>query len=195
MTFDDLPLPAIGIAAAAVVGLALIAWLILIWRRYRARRALVARFESLSFALLRDVLLPDGAGGTYHLDYLLLTPTGLLVVDLRDVPGVIFGSEQMSEWTVMDRQRRTTFLNPLGPLYDRIAIVRALAGEDVPVDGRVVFSERSSFPKGRPPFVTRLGSIAAEFPAAAVAGGVPPAYQSAWDKVTAAAAPSPMKRR
>jgi hypothetical protein len=195
MTLDNLPTSAIAIGAAAVGGIALLAWLLLLWRRYRTRRALVARFESLSFAHLRDVLLPDGGGGSYHIDFLLLTPTGLLVVDLRDVPGVIFGSEQMNEWTVMHRERRTTFLNPLGPLYDRIAIVRALAGEDVPVDGRVVFSERSSFPKGRPPLVTRLGSIGAEFPAAAVAGGVPPAYQSAWDRVSAAASPSPMNRR
>jgi hypothetical protein len=195
MTLDNVPMSAIAIGAATVAGLAILAWLVLLWRRYRARRALIARFESLSFAHLRDVLLPDGGGGSYHIDFLLLTPTGLLVVDLRDVQGVIFGSEQMNEWTVMHRERRTTFLNPLGPLYDRIAIVRALAGEDVPVDGRVVFSERSSFPKGRPPLVTRLGSMGAEFPAAAVAGGVPPAYQSAWDRVSAAASPSPMNRR
>jgi hypothetical protein len=164
------------------------------WSRYRARRQLVKSFEAVSAAVLRDVLIPDGSGGQLHIDFLLLTSRGLLVVDYRDVEGVVFGGEHMHEWAVMNGNARTTFLNPLEALYDRIAAVKLLAGE-VPVDGRIVFTSRSKFPKGRPPRVMRLDLLEAEYPAAAP-GAAHPAerYRPAWDQLTAQAEPSPLAR-
>ena len=82
------PLNSITIAVVAVlagIGIGLgLAWL---WRWYRLRRqrlALIARITSVSIDHVRDVLVPDGNGGVMHLDYVLLTPRGLLVIDLRD---------------------------------------------------------------------------------------------------------------
>jgi len=114
------------------------------WRRfrvYRARKQLIKSFENVSAAVLRDVLIPDGSGGQLHIDFLLLTGKGLLVVDYRDVEGVVFGGEHMREWAVMNGSARTTFLNPLEALNDRIAAVRPLAG-DSPDGIRAVLKER-----------------------------------------------------
>ena len=79
---------------------------------------------------------------------MLLTQRGLLVVDLLDHPGAVFGGDQMIEWTVIGKKRRFTFANPQHALYDRMAAVRQLTG-DVPVDGRVLFTLRSDFPEGQ----------------------------------------------
>ena len=81
--------------------------------------------------------------------YLLLTQRGLLVADLLDLPGAIFGGDQMLEWTAIGKKRRYTFANPQHALYDRMAAVRLLTGE-VPVEGRLLFTLRSEFPKGKP---------------------------------------------
>jgi hypothetical protein len=164
------------------------------WDRYRARRQLIKSFEAVAASVLRDVLIPDGSGGQLHIDFLLLTGRGLLVVDYRDVEGVVFGGEHMKEWAVMNGSKRTTFLNPLEALFDRIAAVRLLAGE-VPVDGRIVFTSRSKFPKGRPPRVMRLDLLEAEYPAA-VEGSPHPAerYRPAWDQLAGKAEPSPLAR-
>jgi Nuclease-related domain len=197
VTLADLPVEwllaivaAILAAGAGVAGI----WA---WQRHRARRALLDRIESVAAEFLQDVVLPDGAGGWFHVDFLLLTGMGLVVVDLRDVPGLIFGSEQMTEWTVMHKNQRFTFPNPLGSLYDRMAVVRALVGENVPVEGRVVFTDRGSFPKGHPRAVTRLASLALEIPPLAVAGRdeLLARLAPAWAQVRAAASPSPLKRR
>ena len=51
------------------------------WGRYRARRQLIKSFEAVAAAVLRDVLIPDGSGGQLHIDFLLLTARGMLVVD------------------------------------------------------------------------------------------------------------------
>jgi len=166
------------------------------WRQRRLRRQVVNAVESVAVEALRDVILPDGSGGHLHLDFLLLTGRGLLVIDLRDVAGVVFGGEHMSEWTVMNGITRSTFLNPLESLYDRLAAVRLLAG-DVPVEGHIVFTERGRFPKGRPPRVMQLGSLASAFPPPEpdAAGAIRERYRSVWDEIAAQAEPSPLARR
>lgn len=186
-----------------VVGLMLLALLafgivagIRRWLRHRARRQLFKAFEAASAGILRDVLIPDGSGGHLHFDFLLLTGRGLLVVDFRDVDGIVFGGEHMREWAVMNGSARSTFLNPLEALYDRVAAVRTLAG-DVPVDGRIVFTDRAQFPKGRPPRVLRLASLEAEYPPPEPGPATHPAerYRAAWDEIVALAEPSPLARR
>ena len=166
------------------------------WRRHRTRRKLFLAFKAASAAVVRDVLIPDGIGGHLHIDYLLLTGRGLLVVDFRDVEGVVFGGEHMREWAVMNGTVRSTFLNPLETLYDRVAAVRALAG-DVPVDGRIVFTERALFPKGRPPRLLRLAALEAEYPPPEPGSTTHPAerYRAAWDELMAHVQPSPLARR
>ena len=186
--------------AASIAGaLVLIAVLLVLWRWYRRRRAAAARLALVTggaFEYLRDILVPDGQGAALHVDYLLLTARGCVVVDMRDVAGNIFGGDQMTEWTVMHREQRYTFANPQTGLYDRIAAVRALIAE-LPVEGRVVFAPRGRFPKGLPRYTLMLGSIAAEFPPAerAQSGAVPEVWRGDWARVVAACKPSSLVAR
>jgi hypothetical protein len=134
--------------AAAVLGavlLALVGWLW--WRRgdASARRAI----RSVAVDALHDVLVPDGMGGQIHVEHLLLTAQGLVVVDVKRFRGVVFGSDRMGEWTVMAERRRFTFPNPQSALYDRMAALRQIA-RDVPVSGHIVFEKGADFSKGRP---------------------------------------------
>ena len=158
------PMAWLLIVGAAALGL-LIFWGWRWYRHYRARKALHAAVVAGSSDHLRDSLVPDGMGGSFHVDFLLLTLRGVVVIDLRDVKGNIFGGVLMAEWTVMDGARRFTFTNPQSALYDRIAAVKALAGE-VPVEGRIVFTRRGRFPKGLPKWTLMLDALRAEFPAA-----------------------------
>jgi len=151
------------IVAAAALGF-LLFWAWRWYRQYRARKALRASVTAGCADHLTDSLVPDGMGGAFHVDFLLLTLRGVVVVDLRDVKGNIFGGDQMAEWTVMDGARRFTFTNPQSALYDRIAAVKAVTG-DVPVEGRIVFTRRGRFPKGLPKWTLMLDALRAEFPA------------------------------
>jgi hypothetical protein len=182
--------------AAGVVAVALIgffggrAWML---RRRDARR--VARITSGAAEYLRDVLVPDGNGGDYHLDFLLLTSRGVVVIDMRDVTGNVFGGDQMTDWTVMDGPRRATFANPQSALYDRIASVKAVA-QDAPVEGRIVFTRRARFPKGLPRYTVMLESVAAEFPrlGAAELEIAVSRYRPGWARIKEACKPSPHYR-
>jgi hypothetical protein len=160
----------------------------------RARRAIDNVVSSVAFEELRNVLLPTGTGEQIHVNYLLLTQRGLLVIDLYDVAGMIFAGEKMEQWSVFGPKRHFTFTNPLPMLYDRMAAVRNLAGE-VPVEGRIVFSMRGEFPKGRPDAVLRLDSLQDEFPAVErTPGGAAAAFAPVWEHLKQAAQPNPLAR-
>jgi len=164
------------------------------YRRGARRRGLLARLERMALAAVHQVEVPDGMGGYIHVDHLLLTPRGVLILDTRRVPGLIFGGDQMSEWTVMmARGRRYTFDNPQPALYDRIAAVKALVG-DVPVEGRLVFSNSGKFTKGKPKYVVMLDGLELEFPPvdpSERSGPTADARAAIWQRLTAQLRPSP----
>jgi hypothetical protein len=117
----------------------------------------------------------------------------VVVIDLRDVKGNIFGGDQMAEWTVMDGAQRFTFTNPQSALYDRIAAVKAIAG-DVPVEGRIVFTRRGKFPKGLPKWTLMLDTLRPEFAAADFGAPEPAAaqYREGWQRLKDTVKPSYM---
>ncbi|MGE0581776.1 MAG: nuclease-related domain-containing protein [Steroidobacteraceae bacterium] len=180
------------VLGGVVLGLA-VSWAWRWWRLRRARRRLVLAIASAGFEHLEDVLVPDGSGGTYHVDFLVLTARGVLVVDLRDVAGNIFGGDQMTDWTVMNGPARHTFANPQGALYDRIAAVKAITGE-VPVEGRIVFTRRARFPKGLPKWTVPVDGLRADFPPAdrGLFESALMHYRAGWTALRTAALPSPL---
>jgi hypothetical protein len=180
------------IVLAAGVALALY-WAWRWYRYYRARKTLRAAVTGGAADHLTNALVPDGMGGGFHVDFLLLTMRGVVVIDLRDVRGNIFGGDQMAEWTVMDGAQRFTFTNPQGALYDRIAAVKAITG-DAPVEGRIVFTRRGKFPKGLPKWTLMVDALRPEFSAAdfeAPAEGAAQ-YREGWQRLKDAVKPSYM---
>jgi hypothetical protein len=164
-----------------------------LWQRHSRRKALLLRLERIAYDAAHQVLVPDGMGGFIHIDHLLLTQKGLVVLDTRRVVGVIFGGDQMSEWTVMSRKQRFTFDNPQPSLYDRVAAVKMLAG-DAPVEGRLVFSNQGKFTKGMPKWVLMLDDLEVEFPLVNRSARSAPQFEKlneSWARVKSQLRPSP----
>jgi Nuclease-related domain len=183
----------IGIGAAALLLLALGFFGLRAYQRRARRKSLLARLDRVALAAAHQVLVPDGMGGFIHIDHVLLTLRGILVLDTRRVTGLIFGGDQMSDWTVMGRGHRYTFDNPQPALYDRIAAVKAVVG-DVPVEGRLLFSNVGKFTKGIPKWVVMLDGIEVEFPVVdrgSQALQDSDQYADAWSRLLAQVRPSP----
>lgn len=162
----------------------------------RARRAIDNVISSVAYDELRNVLLPTGSGEQIHVNYLLLTQKGLLLIDLFDVHGMVFAGEKMAQWSIFGPKRHFMISNPLPMLYDRVAAVRHFAGDDVAVEGRVVFSMRGEFPKGRPEMVIRLDELQDEYPAVekASSGGAAAAFAEVWARIKGSSQPNPLAR-
>ena len=182
----------IGLGVAVVaIGWAGI-WAYRAYQRRVRRKTLLERLERVAYASAHQVQVPDGMGGYIHIDHLLLTPRGVLVLDTRRVAGLIFGGDQMTDWTVIGRQR-FTFDNPQPALYDRVAAVKAVVGE-VPVEGRLLFSNVGKFTKGIPKYVMMLDGIEVEFPPVDRHAQSSPTFAKfaeGWGRLTSQLRPSP----
>ena len=125
--------------------------LLSLWLVYRSRlghrRTVEKVLQEIGYDRINDLVIPNGDDGEILIDYVLLTSQGLLIVDIKDVEGTVFGSDKMQDWTVIGDKRRYTFSNPQPALYDRIAAVRHIVRQ-VPVAGRILFSDGAEFTKG-----------------------------------------------
>lgn len=147
------------IASAALMLLVLAWWL---YRRRQGGSHLQRVLDDIGYDRIDGVLIPNGDDGEIQIDHLLLTSRGLLIIDIKDVSGTVFGSDKMENWTVISDRHRFTFANPKPGLYDRIAAVRHIVRQ-VPVEGRLVFLDGAQFTKGVPDLVATIDDLFAEF--------------------------------
>ena len=140
--------------------------LLFIWLIYRFLRGRGSSLESvmadISFDRIDNLIIPGADEGEIMVDYLLLTSQGLLILEVKDVQGIVFGGDKMQDWAVISEERRYTFSNPQPALYDRIAAVRQIVRQ-LPVAGRIVFLDGAEFTKGVPGLVCTLQELAEEF--------------------------------
>ena len=143
--------------------------LLVIWyfyRRHRGGDRLKKVLAEISHDRIDGLVIPNGDDGEIQIDHLLLTSKGLLIVDIKDAAGAVFGSDKMQEWTVISDERRYTFPNPQEALYDRVAAVGHIVRQ-VPVAGRILFLDGAEFTKGTPSSLARDLLIAISPPLAA----------------------------
>ena len=188
MSGIDVPLeyliPAVLAVLAVLLGVGVI-W----WRRRKPTLDSVLKGVAVKF--MHDVVLPDGMGGQIHVEYLLLTAGGMLVVDVKRFEGTIFASDRMDDWTVISQEGRFAFPNPQVTLYDRVAAVKRFV-RDVPVVGYVLFPSAADFSKGRPNDVILPGELAERFkkPERNEIERLMEAFSVHWERVRDAAEPS-----
>ena len=153
-------------------------------RRNRQVRRLEEIFRSIAFDRIEQFIIPSAETGEIQIDYLLMTPEGFLIVDIKDVNGAVFGSDKMRDWTVISDDHRYTFSNPQHALYSRIAAVRQIV-RHVPVIGCVLFLDNAEFTKNVPDLVSTLDSLLKKFGEKdiAVAKAKIEAFKPQWDLI------------
>lgn len=157
LDFEDNPwmLPLLGVSVL------LLAWFLyrVFYRNYGGFERAIA---DISFDSFEGLIIPGADEGEILIDYLLLTSQGLLILEVKDVQGAVFGGDKMQDWTVINDERRYTFSNPQPALYDRIAAVRQIVRQ-VPVAGRILFLDGAEFTKGIPGLVCNLTELVGDF--------------------------------
>jgi len=158
--FSEIELTPLMLALLGILALLLV-WLL--YRYFGGSSSGVQRvLDDIAFERIEQLVIPSADEGEIQVDHLLLTSQGLLILEIKDVQGIVFGSDKMQDWTVISDERRYTFSNPQPALYDRIAAVRQIVRQ-VPVAGRILFLDGAEFTKGVPGLVCSLDELAAEF--------------------------------
>ena len=147
---------------ASLVAALLFLWLLIRIRRRQSRLTHKKVFERIAHDRLKDFVIPSVDDGEIHIENVLLTAKGLLVVDIKPVVGTVFGGDKMQDWTVINNDGRYTFPNPQPALRERVEAVQLIA-RDIPVKGRVLFLAEASFTRGIPSMACTLEAMLAEF--------------------------------
>ena len=79
------------VAAAACVAGAVV---VLKLRRGSAARSVQRVVKTIAFESSNDLVIPNADGGEIQIDYLILTAEGLVVIDVKEVRGKVFGSDK-----------------------------------------------------------------------------------------------------
>lgn len=152
--------------SAAHIAVLLLVVLLLAWaivrKRRRSDRSLNGVLKKIAYDQVENLIIPNVDGGEIQIDFLALTAQGLLIIDVKEVEGAVFGSDKMQDWTVISDNRRFTFQNPQPALHDRVAAVRQIVRQ-VPVEGRIVFLDGARFNKGIPAMVCGIDELQLDF--------------------------------
>lgn len=173
-------------AIAVIIAVAVTMVVPVILRRYRrdAEQRRVAKIiKALNIPALKNVAFPDGMESYVFVDYVLLTPAGIVVLDVQDYNGFIFGGPNIDQWTQMVRQRGYKFENPLHQNAWRLQIIRSFV-KDAPLIGKVVFSSVSQFPKGIPEGVLHVSTLSEDLAQLVDNKEVPDVVRKAWEKLS-----------
>lgn len=160
-------------ALEAITAICLVGIIAYIWkqsRKTRHQRHVRKVVESLGVKFIRDVVLPDGIDGLVFIDYLLLVPTGFVVLDLRYSAGHLFGGETVDQWSQVINNKTYKFNNPLysnqsecqAVIWNTQNKIGSAATQSNPqwdTYGWVVFSNEGNFPKGIPAQVSMIDEL------------------------------------
>jgi hypothetical protein len=175
--------PDTALWGAVLSTLLLIAVLIVLaWRRHARHNQLARLLRSLGGMYVRDLIIPDGVGGTIQTDYLVLLRGGVLVLDVKNYRGALFGAENAPLWSQMVRARSFKFTNPLPENFLRVQSLKLLL-PNVPVTGRVVFTREGHFPRDMPAGVSMLDTLVEDL--GAFAGPASLQYLEVWKRLMA----------
>jgi len=154
--------PLSGTSLIAVAAILILIAILIVRARRRRPRTLASVLDNIAYERVESIVIPKADEGEIQIDHLVLTAQGLLIIDIKEVQGTVFGSDKMESWTVIANDKRFTFNNPQPALYDRIAAVRQIVRQ-VPVAGKVVFLDGAEFTKGIPSMVASLDELQEEF--------------------------------
>ena len=126
------------------------------WRGERAvQRTIAQKLNPLIYVDLHNVTLPTKDGST-QIDHLIFSPYGLFVLETKNYPGWIFGTEKQREWTQQIFKKRSKFQNPLRQNYKHTKTLQDLLGlASEQVHSVIAFVGDCEFKTEMPPQVTR----------------------------------------
>jgi hypothetical protein len=150
-----------GVGLFVAVSLVVVIWLIYKFRHPSDQARVEKIVKEVGDEYIKDAVLSDGLYGYHFIDYLILLPEKILVLAVQDYEGYIFGGEKIEKWAQVVNNRSFNFDNPLINTHHYVQAVRALC-DDAEVINRVVFTSKSSFPKGIPGGVVQLKDLRKE---------------------------------
>ncbi|MGB5234491.1 MAG: nuclease-related domain-containing protein [Candidatus Macondimonas sp.] len=115
------------------------------------RRALTQNFTGTSYHLMNNITLPSG-DGTTQIDHVLVSKSGIFVIESKHYSGWIFANASSPTWTQVTVKQKFKFQNPLRQNYKHIKVIQQVL-DFVPsehIHSLVAFTGDAEFKTERP---------------------------------------------
>lgn len=172
-TVTSIPMNTVFYVIEAIAALVVLGVILFIWKQMQKgkhQRHAQKIIESLGLKYLHNMVLPDGIDGLVFIDYLILVPSGFIVLDVEHSEGHLFGGETVDQWSQVVNNKTYKFNNPL---YANQRKCQALSwninnkvqqkGINIDPDwethGWVTFTNAGNFPKGIPKQVSMIDEL------------------------------------
>ena len=116
------------------------------------------QLKRMSYDYIENIVLDDGLDQYAQFDYVLLTENGVIVLDIKDYSGHIFGADKIDEWTQIIQRKSYKFANPFFELSHKIELLKNI-NKEISVNGLILFADEADFPKGCPDKVISLKDL------------------------------------
>lgn len=99
--------------------------------------------------LMTNLYIPKADGSTTEIDLIMISKTGIYVMESKNYSGWIFGDEKNRNWTqTLQNKQKNRFFNPVWQNKGHISALREVLGEDEKLFlSYIVFSERCTLKK------------------------------------------------
>lgn len=124
------------------------------------RSALTRNFPESSYHLLNNVTLPS-ADGTTQIDHVLISTTGVFVIETKHYTGWLFANTKMPMWTQVKFKRKNKFQNPIHQNYKHVKAIQNLL-DFIPPDhihSLIAFTGDAAFKTEKPNGVFDIGNL------------------------------------
>jgi len=168
---ESIPIEVLFYILEAVAVLVVLGIAFFIWKQMhngRHQRHAEKVIHALGFKYIHNAVLPDGIDGLVFIDYLLLSPSGFIVLDLEHIEGHLFGGNTVDQWSQVVNNKTYKFNNPLYANQNKCQAViwnikQRLNTEELhgcDVQGWVAFTHAGDFPKGIPDQISMADDLA-----------------------------------
>jgi len=161
----------------------------------KSQQRCIKMLRASALPYVRDVVIPDLLGGYTQIDHLLLTPTGMVMLEWQHFSGVLHGSAHAQEWTRFEGKERHDFPNPLRRVQQLGASLDALvlgSKVGVPIEVVLVLTGTAKFAKGLPQGV--MDEAALRVWLASQTGVIPARQQAVWSVLLSRVAYEPVNQ-
>ena len=102
-----------------------------------------------TYRLMTNLYIPKADGSTTEIDLIMITKTGIYVIESKNYSGWIFGDEKSRNWTqTLQNKQKNRFFNPVWQNKGHISALKEVLGEDEKLFlSYIVFSERCTLKK------------------------------------------------
>ncbi len=110
---------------------------------------------------LKNIAIQISDDEMVYIDYLMLLPKGIFVLNILKYNGIIFAGENVESWTQLINKKSYKFPNPLHDLDICESAIRSIIG-DCDIIGHIAFDSNCEFPKGKPRRISLLHELSDE---------------------------------